>query len=88
MLKLLFLTPRLEHVLRKKQRATSTTTKKKKKKKKCGKAKIWFWVNCLTEGITKFARDQFTKLCRLTSRTIKEGAKINFKIPFLIKDKF
>ena len=32
MLKLLFLTPRLEHVLRKKQRATSTTTKKKKKK--------------------------------------------------------
>ena len=39
MLKLLFLTPRLEHVLRKKQRATSTTTKKKKKKK-CGKAKI------------------------------------------------
>ena len=34
MLKLLFLTPRLEHVLRKKQRATSTTTKKKKKKKK------------------------------------------------------
>ena len=31
MLKLLFLTPRLEHVLRKKQRATSTTTKNKKK---------------------------------------------------------
>ena len=36
MLKLLFVTPNLEHVLIKKQRATS----KKQKKKKCGKAKI------------------------------------------------
>ena len=40
MLKLLFLTPRLEHVLKKKQRAKQKKKKKKKKKKNAEKLRF------------------------------------------------
>ena len=47
------------------------------------KPNIWFWVHCLAKHAPKSAKDQFTKLCRLISGAIREGAKINFKIPYL-----
>ena len=74
--KLLFLTRR--HVLRKNQKALLN-------KKTVKKPNIWFWVNCLAKHDPKCAKDQFIKLCRLIPGGIREEAKINFKIPCLIR---
>ena len=42
-------------------------------------------MHCLAEHSPKPAKHQFTKLCRMTSAAIREGAKINLKMPNLIR---
>ena len=58
--------------------------KKKKKKKTAKKPTIWFWFHWFVKPTPTSAKNQFTKLCPLTSETIKEGAKIICKKPYLI----
>ena len=40
---------------------------------------------CLIKHTSKSAKHQFSKLCRLISGAIREGAKINFKIRYVVR---
>ena len=69
------------HVLRKIQEQFQ---KKKKKKRPAKKPNIRFWVHWLAEDAPKSVKDQFSKLCRLTSGAIMERAKNISKTPYLV----
>ena len=69
------------HVLKKIQEKFQ---KKKKKKRPAKKPNIRFWVHWLAEDAPKSVKDQFSKLCRLTSGAIMERAKNISKTPYLV----